>query len=259
MANDNSKNLYEQVINNIYPQIKGRQKGLLYKIIQIIFCEEQSFNQEKTREICDYFGIRSNADKDEDKEIINNLVDTILINNPISTPAKWIINFQGENMEWIFVAAAFTFVGLFWYKQNLEKNQQQKTNPNLEGIKEQPISPPISVDLCLVVPASIARNFVNNKKLSVNVLTNLIDNASYLLCTADSNKQNLELTDEDIATVSEQREVYIRIGIDNGKKMIGEKVPYILKSNLPPNGGTVKELACLEYLSVSGLENFNRV
>ena len=56
MATDNPKSLYDQVCNNIYPQIKGIERGLLYKTIQMIVCEEQTLEQEKTRKICDYFG-----------------------------------------------------------------------------------------------------------------------------------------------------------------------------------------------------------
>jgi hypothetical protein len=70
----------------------------------------------------------------------------------------------------------------------------------------------------------------------------------------------LDRTKEDIKTVSEQREIYVRINIDDGEDMIGKKVPYILKRNLPSNGqGIVTQLDCLKYLSVSGLENFNRI
>jgi hypothetical protein len=86
----------------------------------------------------------------------------------------------------------------------------------------------------------------------------------YFLCTtpedATATQQRLELTEEDITTVSEQREIYVTINIADGEEMIGKKVPYILKRNLPPNGqGMVTQLACLKYLSVSGLENFNRI
>lgn len=263
MANENPKNLYDQVCNNIYPQIQGIEKGLLYKTIQLILCEEQSPEQEKTRKICDYFEIKPHAYKHEDKKIIDNLLDTIFINIKIlKAPAKLVKNFQGENMEWIFVAAAFTFVGLFLYKQTLDKKQQEKIKPSVQEIKEQPIfSPPIPADLCLIVPASIASNFKNGSNLSVDELTHLIDSTSYFLCThvkaADSNEQLLEMTDENILHDS-KREVYIRINIDNGRNLIDKKITYYLKTNLPINAQCiVKQLACLRNLS--GLEKFNRV
>ena len=263
MATDNPKSLYDQVCNNIYPQIKGIERGLLYKTIQMIVCEEQTLEQEKTRKICDYFGIKPFANKDEDQKIIDNLLDAIFINIQIlKVPAKLVKNFQGGNREWIFVAAAFTFVGLFFYKQTLDKKEQNKIKPSVQEIKEQPIfSPPIPADLCLIVPASIATNFISRSNLKIDELTYLIDNASYFLCTtvkvADSNEQYLKITDESIQLDS-RREVYIRININDGRNLIDKKIPYYLKTNLPLQAQcTVKQLACLENLS--GLEKFNRI
>ena len=263
MATDNPKSLYDQVCNNIYPQIKGIERGLLYKTIQMIVCEEQTLEQEKTRKICDYFGIKPFANKDEDQKIIDNLLDAIFINIQIlKVPAKLVKNFQGGNMEWIFVAAAFTFVGLFFYKQTLDKKEQNKIKPSVQEIKDQPIcSPPIPADLCLIVPASIATNFISRSNLKIDELTYLIDNASYFLCTtvkvADSNEQYLKITDESIQLDS-RREVYIRININDGRNLIDKKIPYYLKTNLPLQAQcTVKQLACLENLS--GLEKFNRI
>jgi hypothetical protein len=262
VANENPKDLYNQVSNNIYPQINVR--GRLYKTIQIIVGEEELREQEKTKKICDYFGIKPYANKDEDKKIINDLLDGILrnapINNFIAIIAK-VIN-QGGNMEWIFVAAAFTFVGLFWYKQTLDKKDQGKIKPAVQEIKNQPtFQLLIPADLCLVVPASIASNFINRSNLKVDELIYLIDNASYFLCTsvkvADSNEQNLEITDDNISSDS-RREVYIRININDGRNMINQDVRYSLRNNLPIQADcTVKKLACLGNLS--GLEKFNRI
>lgn len=258
MATENPKNLYDQVCENI-SQITGR--GLLYQTIGIIMGEEQLLYREKTSKICDYFGIKPSANKDEDKKIINNLLDGILKNTPINNVIAKAIN-QGGNMEWIFVAAAFTFVGLFFYKQTLDKKEQGKIKPAVQEIKNQPTSQPlIPADLCLVVPASIASNFINCLNLKVDDLRNLIDNASYFLCTsvkvADSNEQNLEITDDNISSDS-RREVYIRININDGRNMINQDVRYSLRNNLPIQADcTVKKLACLGNLS--GLEKFNRI
>ncbi|MFO0051678.1 MAG: hypothetical protein ACK53Q_01900, partial [Dolichospermum sp.] len=119
----------------------------------------------------------------------------------------------------------------------------------------------IPADLCLVVPASIASNFINRSNLKVDELIYLIDNASYFLCTivkvADSNEQNLEITDDNISSDS-IREVYIRININDGRNMINQDVRFSLKNNLPIQANcTVKKLACLGNLS--GLEKFNRI
>jgi hypothetical protein len=114
------------------------------------------------------------------------------------------------------------------------------------------------------------RNIRKDDTINVSQIETLIENASYFLCTSaenetitDSIDQSLSITDEDITNVSEEREVYVRINInvDDAEKMIGNKVRYILKRNLPTDGrqGTVRQLACLKYLSVSGLEKFNRI
>jgi hypothetical protein len=287
MANDNLKILYTQVFTELSPQIQGFERGLLYKTIQIILKEEESPTQEKTLEICNRLGITAYADESDDNEIISEvrqrffphlpLLDLLdpISNDQISNALAMtneLIDFsikhinqifnKEDKMKWIVITACI-LVGVSCCIQYLNKTKKKETNKS-QPKKRSQISPPprsIPVDLCLVVPASIAINFRNNQDLRVNEIKYLIDNASYLLCTeANSNEQKLELTNEDIATVSEQREVYIRIGIDNGREIIGEKVPYTLKGNLPSNGeGIVEELACLKYLSVSGLEKFNRI
>jgi hypothetical protein len=122
----------------------------------------------------------------------------------------------------------------------------------------------VPVALCLVVPASVVENVRENSPIDVSGIEKLIDNSLYFLCTtpedANATWELLDRTAEDITTVSEQREIYVRIDIADGEDMVGKKVPYILKRNLPSNGqGIVTELACLKYLSVAGLENFNRI
>jgi hypothetical protein len=257
----NTNRLFARIFNNVYPQINGIKRGILYKTIQIIVGEEQSLLPTETSKICDCFGIKPNANKLDDKIIIDDLLDEILINIPIlKIPAKLAINnFQGENMEWIFVAAAFTFVGLFFYKQTHDPNKPQ---PIPESVRPQPIpQPPIPADLCLVIPASIANDFINRSNLKVDELIYLIDNASYFLCTtvkvADSNEQNLEMTNENISPDS-IREVYIRININDGRKMIDQTVRYSLKTDIPIQAQCIiKKLACLKNLS--GLQKFNRI
>ena len=143
----------------------------------------------------------------------------------------------------------------------------QEIKNGAEETENRQIPPKVAVPvaLCLVVPASVVENVRENSPIDVSDIEKLIDNSLYFLCTtpedADATWELLDRTDdEDITTVSEQREIYVRINIAEGEDMIGKKVPYILKRNLPSNGqGIVTQLACLEYLSVSGLENFNRI
>ena len=142
----------------------------------------------------------------------------------------------------------------------------QEIKNGAEETENRQISPKVAVPvaLCLVVPASVVENVRENYPIDVSDIEKLIDNSLYFLCTtpedANATWELLDRTKEDIKTVSEQREIYVRINIADGEDMIGKKVPYILKRNLPSNGqGIVTQLACLEYLSVSGLEKFNRI
>lgn len=160
---------------------------------------------------------------------------------------------KSEDIEEIATIAC-KLVGETTCREYLHKLENQNT-------KTRQLSPS---SLCLVVPALVVENVRENDLISAYDVEKIIDNSLYFLCTKpeDANfiQQNLELTDEDLTTVSEQREIYVKININDGEEMIGKKVPYILKRNLPSNGQfIVIKLACLKYLSVAGLENFNRV
>lgn len=250
MVNDNIKK-YDQIFNKVYAQIKNQKRGVLYTVILMVRGEELA------KEIFNYYDMKENAHLDEDQKILQRL-----INNP---PENYLNNKNNEEkekekMKWILVTA-FALVGLYLSVQYLKQRQKNQTESG-EATKPQPApSPPIPAALCLIIPASIGSNFKIGSNLSVNDLTNIIDSASYFLCThikaADSNEQLLEITDESIPPDS-KREVYIRINIDDGRNLIDKKMPYYLKTNLQNNKQyAVKQLACLK--SLSGLEKFNRV
>ena len=153
----------------------------------------------------------------------------------------------------------------FEQKQKITKRQ----GGNIRLLEPSPTSPKpvaspqaLTVALHLVVPAFVVNDVRANNPINASKIEILIDNASYFLCTkaADSDliEQNLKFTNENILTIAERREVYIRIHIADGQQMLEKKVPYILKRDLPSHGqGVVKQLACLE--DFSGLEKFNRV
>ena len=121
-----------------------------------------------------------------------------------------------------------------------------------------------SAALCLIVPASVVGSLKKNNPINSLKIEELIEKALYFLCTspqdADASQQRLEFANEDISNPSDNTEVYVRININDGEKMIGQTIPYILKKNLPLNERyVVAKLDCIKYLSNSGLENFNRV
>jgi hypothetical protein len=264
MTNENLEKLREDVFQNILSQIENSENGRLYKTIKIIIGEDQ----QQTQEICRYLGIEDDADMEQDNKIIQDLVRLlgIPILNQDNILEVWskIGNCcidKRKNME-LLIVAAFGLVGLFLYKDKyLDKKQQSKVN--LTPLTEPPIQQPniqssSSAILHLIVPALIATKFNKLSNLTVDDVTDLIENAPYFLCTEVQEQELVETTDETIPSDS-QTEVYIKIKIDNGRNIIGEKIRYYLKTNLSEINRqyTLVEIACLKNLS--GLENFNRI
>ncbi|PSB38460.1 hypothetical protein C7B69_02925 [filamentous cyanobacterium Phorm 46] len=279
----NIEKLYQRIFEEIYPEIKNQKKGVLSTVIYKILGADNS----QAKEVCQSLEIEDYALLEDDLSISADIIGLFIsnpnnktqwINDNIIKPGKDILknarkmgsNWEGNDMKLFqIVVIGCLIVGAFVCIKYLEKTKKEREVGDNRKIPPSDSFPPrqkvpVPVALCLVVPASVVGDIRENHTINVSHIEKLIENASYFLCTSheDANiiQKRLKLTDEDITTVSEQREFYVRIDIAEGQEMIGKKVQYILKRNLPPNGqGTVKELACLEYLSVSGLENFNRV
>ncbi|HEY9631577.1 MAG TPA: hypothetical protein V6C84_30160 [Coleofasciculaceae cyanobacterium] len=285
MADQNLKEVYDQILKEVskHPEVQGRGRGLLHKTIQIILGEEDSDVQGNSQEICEQFGITSSADENSDFEILAK-VNEIFIDrfpspegmnsNPIfsqvksfvtsgSTRISQLFSSKEKKMEWIILAAC-TLIGLYYSRKWLQNAQPNRLLGG-ERVRQQPtLPPPIPAALCLIVPAYVVSKLYKDSNLEVGELIELIDNTSYFLCTnpkeATLNEESLlELTNEDILPDTDsQREVYLRVDINDGRDLIGKKIPYILKTNLPANAQfIIKKRNCLKDLS--GLEKFNRV
>ena len=269
----NLKTVYEQVFEEIYPHIKEGKKGVLSTVIYLIVPESAT-------KICSSFGIDSKALLEHDllisfdilslfvstpndkkqqiteqfKEVFKNLLDL----------SKYVENNDLKLFQIVVIGCLIVGVPACLIYLNKKPNPKNRLSGSSSPPQKNPqtVSP---VSLCLVVPASVlGGNIKENYPINIPDIEKLIDNSSYFLCTdseqADKIQERLELTEENITNVSEQREVYIRINIADAEEMMGKKVPYILKRNLPANGqGIVRKIACLKYLSVSGLENLNRI
>ena len=281
MINKPLKSLYDDVFKKISSHIEENEnKGVLHKIIHIILENEK----DQAKLICDYCDINPyNSLKDD-----QNVVDGLIFNsktwekyNPL-TLVDNLVNYETHNsgkkekemdLFWITVIAC-TLVGAYSCKKYVDNIKEQKTKQvrgdktrvtqtatNPQYLATSP-SLPIPADLCLVVPASVASNFINSQYLTADNLIYLIDSASYFLCTtvkaAEFNEQQLSFITNEAISSDSRREVYIRINIGNGRNMINQKMPYYLKLNFPENvQGVVKKFACLSDLS--GLEVFNCV
>lgn len=278
------KKLYEEVFDDIYPQIKNQKKGVLSTVIYSILTPEDS----KAQQICKDLQIESNALLSDDLSISSDIIG-LFIKNPndknqwmeqvkeeftekVKNVRKLGSNWEDNDMKLFQIVVIGCFVvGTVACILYLNKGCNGGQNdPDIENDRPSPFNPlppkpvPRTVALCLIVSASVVENVIENSTINVSDIETLIESSSYFLCTsiedANTTQQLLELTNEDIINLSEQREVYIRINISGGEEMIGKKVKYSLKRNLPNNGqGTVTKLACLKYLSVSGLEKFNRI
>ena len=257
--------MYNQIFEQVYPEIRNRGRGVLYDVMHIILYAEQS----RSTSICKYLDIKRSATLDDDRKIVEGLIsnpyDSLNINK--FNPFK---NEKNMELYWIVILAC-TLTGVYSCYKYLEyTNEQKATQKNAGSTKNSPTKVPpqqsvtlprqsLTAALCLVVPANAIGNLRKNDLINISDIEKLIDAASYFLCTEANNSTPSypETTEEDIP-IDSNLEVYIRIHIAEGKEIIGKKVPYILKRNLPfHEQGVVKQLACLKNLS--GLEKFNRV
>jgi hypothetical protein len=275
----NLKTLYEQVFEKIYPHIKGHKKGILFTVIDLIVSQD-------AKEICSLSNISDKASVEDDLSISSDIIGLFVSTQndkkqQITEQFKEVFNnlldlskYENNDLKLFqIVVIGCLIVGVSACLSFLRKEQQSPKNipSNIpSGNSSPPQKNPHTASLCLVVPASVlGGNIKENYPINISDIGKLIDNSSYFLCKnseqADKIQEVLELLEltqdkENITNVSEQKEVYIRINIADAEEMMGKKVPYILKRNLPANGqGVVRKIAYLKYLSVSGLKEFNRI
>jgi hypothetical protein len=288
MSTDNLNDLYASLVKKVKQDAKFQEfdRGILYKTIQMVIGEEQP--QDKIQEIFNNYGIKPDNLRNDDlkislkiildsnvilwqliipfyenfKEKINNLQSWMIplltqISEHIPIPN---INIKEKEMELIVAAAIILVAPLLVLKVLVPKVKQNTIVEEPIQTSTLPSSSSQTAKLCLVVLASIASGVKG--VLSRDELITLISNASYFLCTdsdtANRNQEKLNMAEDEEIIANSNRQVYIRIKIDNGGNMIGQKMPYSLKTNLPENvQGTIEKIACLR--DFSGLEKFNRI
>ncbi len=100
----------------------------------------------------------------------------------------------------------------------------------------------------------------NGSSINIDNLSYLIDNASDFICAAKSEVESIEqqMTMTEKIPLDSIREVYIRINLADGRNLIGKKILYMIKTNLPIDTNFfVEKVACLQNLN--GLKFFNHV
>jgi hypothetical protein len=270
------KDLYDKVFEKISPEIRYLKEGILYQSIQIILLD---IEQIEASTICKKFDIKQSAYKDEDISFANDLRDIFISEIYLELEAVKLLKttkdklFNDKNgdkkmeeLKWIVIAAC-TVVGAYFCIQYL-KEQENKKNKNqlvknytreeLETTSRQRLLVPAA--LCLIVPANIVGELTNGSSINIDDLSYLIDSASDFICAAkadaDSIEQQMSMTDK--IPSDSIREVYIRINLADGRNLIGKKILYMIKTNLPIDTDFfVKKVACLQNLN--GLKFFNHV
>ncbi|MBD2138088.1 hypothetical protein H6F32_10915 [Anabaena sp. FACHB-1237] len=272
----NLKTLYEQVFEKIYPDINGHKKGVLSTVIHSIV-------PENAQEILSLSNISDTASVEDDLSISSDIIGLFVSTSndkkqQITAQFQEVFNnlldlskYEKNDLKLFqIVVIGCLIVGASACLSFLRKGQQIPKNIPSNIPSNIPLSnssPPQKnpQSLCLVISESVlGGNIKENYPINISDIGKLIDNSAYFLCTnseqADKIQERLELTEENITNVSEPKEVYIRINIADAEEMMGKKFPYILKRNLPANGiGVVRKIAYLKYLSVSGLDEFNRI
>jgi hypothetical protein len=277
--NSNLKELYDpyqsfdQVLNQLQNEVEIPSEGIFYKVIQILCKEDKNY----ALEICDDFGVTSSASPDRDVQIISEIIDKSFRHTQFENLFKR--NFQqdtlkntneldgNEKMEiikFILVGCFLLYVAYRFAPELDKKRSRTKVKEKGRGVPSPQPDSYKSIDayLCLVVLSKRVSNVRKNDVLDKETLSELIDGASHLLCVKSENlyesEQFLNADEDNLILPDSNREVYIRIKIRDGQKLIGETFPYYLQSNLSPRStGTVEEIFCLRNLS--GLQRFNRI
>ncbi|MCW5315399.1 hypothetical protein GTQ43_16755 [Nostoc sp. KVJ3] len=258
--NNDLESRYKQILDKISPQIEKESFGILHTVIHIILQKEKA-NADK---ICSDFKINKLTSLETDF----NFADKV-IHKPVELHLKLLTYQQSEREKimksWIVLIACVLVgaLGCIKFLENTQKQEDKRQGRNngktRQTEKVVPVVPPqpVTAALCLVVPASVASTIKDQPRINTYLIEALIDKASYFMCTnlEIAELLKLEFTNEDITKISENREVFVRINIQNGQEMIGKTSTYILKRNLSSSGeGNVVTLAPLKNLS--GLEKF---
>lgn len=276
MANDKLETRYQKVFEQVYPQVKNENKGVLYKVIHILLEARES----EASEICNDLDIKDNASLDDDEKVVKDLINKpMVVPFPLPHPHdyNWFQEILRNGMNpdfgkiaWIVIIAC-SLVGFLVCSQYINKRKQKSTGNTTKLPPSSPSSqefPPITAALCLVVQTSVFidlknkhPNALEDKRLSCSDVKMLIDYSSHFLCIRREEvpliEEDLEIIRKEITDDSDQ-EVYIRIHISNGQNIIGKEVPYILKRDLPSDGQRIiQRYFCLKNLS--GLEHFNHI
>lgn len=272
----------------IYLQVEDEKEGKLYKVMDLMVASLKE-TQLTTKEVCDYFEIKSDSSikddlsiafdcivknflpKSEDKSHTRNSFEPRAFNfeqevknffSGLSKSAflELFYKLKKQQME-IIIVTAFILLAVFTLGK-INKDGNKNAEISSEKRLGLPTEQPIPSVICLVVPASAVSSLTTEKPIDRSEIIRLIDAASYFLCVEKEKADKLSIdVDTDQTPLPDSKlNFYTRIDIDDGRDIVeGEgKTKYVIKRDLPPNvRGTVQELGRLR--SISSISSFNRI
>ena len=252
------REIYEEVHRNLKKHCQNiltLKKGRLYNIISEILGESDC-PQEKTKEICNLVGIQAYNSSSEDDEFIRKLTRIFKVQYN-KAPS----NQNSENdMESLLVFTACILVGVLACRQYIERKKENSARQIPQQVSPAHQNECYSAELCLVVPASEVSGLKSLQLLDGRRLKELVDLASYFLCTTKEKalaiEEGLPLTDEDIPPDS-PRGVYVRVAIKSDNNIIDKTTQFEIKENIGDSKKySINKVNWLRGLS--GLESFIR-
>ena len=263
--------IYKEIIK----EVKFLENGLLYNTIRKILLEDDA-NEQITIEICRESGISPNAYIAEDYRVAYDVMvkfsDLEFEDAPLKDqvrsrskmyPSNVTKRTKMEELKLIVLVGCTLVGGYFCIQYLKERENKKKRNRSPQNYTTENFRRPlplISAALCLIIPANIVGGLTNGSSINIDDLSYLIDNASDFICAmkseVDSIEQQMTMTEK--IPLDSIREVYIRINLADGKNLIGKKILYMIKTNLPIDTNfSVEKVACLQNLN--GLKFFNHV
>lgn len=256
---------YQQIFEQVFPQIKSQEVGTLSSVIYLILD-----NKSQAQELCQEYDIKKKASLDEDLDLSDDIIYTISINKQkpvkespilktggeifknVSRPFRKQLDNDKDKME-LIVLAAVILIGTYFTQKLLRRFHEQNTLPPV------PPSQPIPTAICLAVPASAVYGLTVGKRINREKIIELIESAPEFLCirTEEAEQQMIDVINQEILQDS-QLKFYIRIDIPNGQYIIGAETKYVIKRDIPKDTeGKIIQLGRLRDASV--LKSFNRI
>jgi hypothetical protein len=251
--------LIEPLFNRIYPQIKNKEKGVLYQIIKLIIHEAKLELEQLEQQEIYLKQLKSCLNLVIPAGIYENL-GKVFINNCSQEESK-----KQKQMEILTLAAVFlivlAFVGVL-VLPNKNKPSSSKASP-------------ASTAICLALPAFAVFGLKQREMTSEQVtddlaeeeiardkIIELVEAATEFRCVKADEQIVMKTTNQEVKPDS-QLKFYIRIHIEipSENDILKEKTKYGIKDNLrnlhPDTKGKIIQLGRLT--DPSDLPSFNRI